>query len=63
MTEVGGDGVMVFDPEDEAGAAQAICDALRNKNSLTELGFQNAMRYSSEAMISGYESIYHSVVN
>lgn len=62
MTEVGGDGAVYFDPEDEDGAARVICDALRNKDSLTDLGFQNAMRFSTEAMISGYKRIYHSVV-
>lgn len=62
MTGVGGGGAVYFDPTDEAGAAQAIWNALRNRDKLTDLGLQNALRYSTEAMISGYENIYHSVV-
>lgn len=62
MTGVGGGGAVYFDPTDEASAAQAICDALQNRDRLTDLGLQNALRYSTEAMISGYENIYHSVV-
>jgi glycosyltransferase involved in cell wall biosynthesis len=61
MTEVGGDGAVYFYPKEEARAAQAICDAFRNRDSLIGLGLQNAMRYSFETMISGYESIYHFV--
>lgn len=58
MTDVGGDGAVYFDPEDEDGAARKICDSLKNKFQLIQRGFQNAANYSTKAMISGYINIY-----
>jgi glycosyltransferase involved in cell wall biosynthesis len=62
MTEVGGDGAMYFDPLDEAGTALIICSAIQNSASLTERGFLNAAKYSSEAMVASYLHIYEGIV-
>lgn len=63
MTEVGGSGAVYFDPEDESGAAEMIRNAIKKRDLLIESGYQNAVKYSADAMISGYIDTYHQVLN
>jgi glycosyltransferase involved in cell wall biosynthesis len=58
MTEIGGDGTVYFDPEDESGAAEIINSSIKNKFQLIQRGFQNAANYTTEDMISGYIAEY-----
>lgn len=58
MTEVGGDGAVYFDPEDETGAARMINNSIKNKSQLIQRGFRNAANYTAETMISGYIDEY-----
>ena len=58
MIEVGGDGAVYFDPEDETGAARIINSSIKNQSQLIQRGFQNAANYTTEDMISGYIAEY-----
>lgn len=58
MNEVGGDGAVYFDLEDESGAAEIISQALGNRASWIQLGHRNAMKYSADSMIQGYDRVY-----
>lgn len=62
MTEVGGKGAIYFDPADEDEAAKIIAAGLRKTMQMRLLGFENAKRYTKEAMISGYVNAYHSAM-
>jgi glycosyltransferase involved in cell wall biosynthesis len=62
MTEVGGDGALYIDPADEAVAAHTIAEALKDQQVLRKLGFLNVMRFSKEAMITGYLNAYMTVL-
>ena len=61
ITEVGGDGAVYFEPADEIGAAFIIREAVKNNVALKVCGYQNAMKYSAETMIHGYDSFYRSI--
>ena len=62
MTDVGGDGAVYFDPEDEDGAARKISNSIKNKSQLIQRGFQNAANYTTEDMICGYIAGYKQVL-
>ena len=62
MTEVGGDGAVYFDPEDETGAAMIINGSIKNKSQLIQRVFQNAANYTAEDKISGYIAEYQQVL-
>ncbi len=57
-TDVGGDGAVYFDPEDEIGAAEMINSSIKNTSRLIQSGFQDAATYTTEEMISGYIAKY-----
>ena len=64
--EVAGDAAMMRDVEDEEGFAEAILNLSSDAKLRTELiekGFQNALRYKPETMISNYLSFYERVLN
>lgn len=62
MTDVGGDGALYIDPDDEAGAACRIAEGLINRHPYREEGFMNATRFSNEGMITGYLDAYKFVL-
>jgi glycosyltransferase involved in cell wall biosynthesis len=58
MTEVGGDAAVYLDPADPSGAAAVIANSLDRIAQLRQAGLENVKRFSSEAMICSYSSIY-----
>lgn len=62
MTEVGGDAAVYFEPEDAAGAAQVIADHLADVAAISKRGCENAKRFSTEAMSTGYLAAIEQVV-
>jgi len=58
MTEVGGDGVAVFDPSDPDSAAAVVLDGLRDREALRGRGFANASRFKVSSMMDQYEIAY-----
>lgn len=62
IPEVGGAGAVYFDPEDEAGAARVIIQALTKRERLRVAGSQNAARYSVAAMMCAYLEAYRRVL-
>jgi glycosyltransferase involved in cell wall biosynthesis len=63
MTEVGGQGAIYFDVSDIRGAAATIAEAWGDRHLLIDRGLENAKRYTTEVMISGYMSAYRTVRN
>lgn len=61
MTEVGGQGAIFFDLSDVQGAAATIAGAWDDRDLLIGRGFENAKRYTTDEMISGYISAYRTV--
>ena len=64
--EVAGAAAMMRDVEDEAGFAEDIVNLSSDAElrvELIEKGFQNALRYKPETMISNYVSFYDRVLN
>ena len=64
--EVAGDAAMMRDVEDEEGFAEDIVNLSSDaklRAELIEKGFQNALRYKPETMISKYVSFYQQVLN
>lgn len=62
MTEVGGDAAVYIDPTDEVGAARTIAESLKDQQALRESGFLNVMRFSIDAMITGYLNAYRTAI-
>jgi glycosyltransferase involved in cell wall biosynthesis len=62
MTEVGGDTVVYVDPTDEVGAARTIAESLKDQQAVQKSGFLNVVRFSNEAMITGYLNAYKTVL-
>jgi hypothetical protein len=62
MTEVGGDGAVYIDPTDEVVAACTIAEALKDQQAFRKSGYLNVMRFSNEAMITGYLDAYMTVL-
>ncbi|MCR2830696.1 glycosyltransferase family 4 protein [Acidithiobacillus ferrooxidans] len=62
MTEVGGQGAIYFDVSDAQGAATTIAAAWGDRHVLIDRGLENATRYTTEAMISGYMNAYRAVL-
>ena len=58
MTEVGGEAAIYIDPEDPAGAAQRIVQALVDRPHWCAAGRENAQRFSTQTMIEGYLQRY-----
>ncbi len=63
MTEVAGDAAIFFDPADAAGAAEAICQGLAQRESLREAGFRNLARFSEDKIVSEYLAFYADIYN
>jgi len=63
MTDVGGQGAVYFDPEDEAGAAEIIINSIKSKCQLIQRGFQNAASHTAENMVSGYIDKYRQILS
>lgn len=61
MTDVGGEGAVYFDPEDELGAAREIAARLADRERMQARGAENAARYSRESMVAGYLDAYRRV--
>jgi glycosyltransferase involved in cell wall biosynthesis len=64
--EVGGEGALFFDVDDQTGFAQAIFRLASDsefRSALIEKGFQNLDRYQPETMISRYVSMYEQVLS
>ena len=58
MTEVGGNGAVYFDPENDTAAAEIITKERKNSTFWIKSGLRNAINYTAENMIKGYEQIY-----
>lgn len=54
MTEVGGEAAVYIDPLDPTGAADTIAAAFDRRNHWCAAGFENAKRFSIEAMVGRY---------
>jgi hypothetical protein len=50
------------DPSDEAGAAHAIAEGLKERNVHVSLGLENAKRFSTERMVQGYFDAYQTAL-
>ncbi len=61
MDEVGGAAAIHMDPCDPPTAAAAIAASLGRAAELRDLGVANAARFSSAAMLDGYERLYREV--
>lgn len=61
MSEVAGDGAVLFDPKDPAGAAAAIVRGLPDRDRLAQAGLANIKRFTLDAMIDGYDSLFREV--
>jgi glycosyltransferase involved in cell wall biosynthesis len=64
--EVGGEGALFFDVNDEAGFAGAIVRLANDsefRSALIEKGVENLWRYKPEIMTSRYISLYEQVLN
>lgn len=62
MTEVGGNAACYFDPETPVEAARTIADRLPHSQSMKEEGLLNAKRFSTNAMIANYVSLYERIL-
>jgi len=62
MTEVAGGTVILFDPDDPVGAAQAIAAGLRQREQLSEEGLKNVARFDEEKIVEEYRSLYASIL-
>lgn len=62
MTEVGGDAAIYIDPEDEAGAATIVVDAMTRRTALVQAGLQNVERFSGAQMVERYIDAYRAVL-
>lgn len=63
MNDVGGRAAIYIDPEDAAGAARIIAQNLDSAGKLRIASIENAARFSTSAMISGYVRLYGSLLN
>lgn len=63
MTEVGGDSAVYFDTFDEVGTAKNILQELPKKDVWRNQGLKNAVKYSTESMLSVYLDTYKKVVH
>lgn len=61
MSEIAGEGAILIDPEDEEGAARTIAGRMGEADVLRQAGWQNLKRFSTEAMMEKYASVYESV--
>ncbi|MBA3939126.1 MAG: glycosyltransferase, partial [Planctomycetes bacterium] len=61
LTEVGGEAAVHLDPCDPPAAAAAIAASLERVAELRRLGLANAARFSTAAMLDGYERLYREV--
>jgi hypothetical protein len=61
MDEVGGTAAVYVDPEKPEEAAVAAVRALEKPGEWREASLRNAARFSSNAMINGYLSLYEKV--
>jgi glycosyltransferase involved in cell wall biosynthesis len=64
--EVGGEGALFFDVEDEAGFANAIVQLANDaafRGALIEKGVENLSRYEPALMISRYVSLYEQILS
>jgi glycosyltransferase involved in cell wall biosynthesis len=62
MTENSGSAAVFFDPLNETVAARIIWKAIQHKALLQERGYQNAMKFSTEIMISDYVDYYRQII-
>lgn len=58
MDEVGGNAAIYVDPENTGLAAASIIGTFGKLSTMSELGLQNAARFSNSAMIDDYVSLY-----
>lgn len=62
MNDVGGPAAIYFDPEDVAAAAEVLAQNLGSATRLHTASMENAARFTTSAMISGYVTIYESLL-
>lgn len=58
MRTIGGGGAIAFDPHDAEAAAATVAEALPRLESLRRAALENAARFTTEAMLAGYERAY-----
>lgn len=63
MTEVGGNAAIYFDPSDEFSAAKSISKTIRNNSNMRMHGYNNAIKFSTKKMISGYIDCYRLILS
>lgn len=59
--DVAGSAAIYIDPADPAGAADAIASALTRREHWRQASLNNAVRFSTKAMIGAYARWYHQV--
>jgi glycosyltransferase involved in cell wall biosynthesis len=62
MTEVAGEAAIFFNPEDAAGAANAIRDGLVHREALRAAGLHNVERFAEGKIVEQYRDFYASVL-
>ncbi|MDG6998397.1 MAG: glycosyltransferase family 4 protein [Nitrososphaerota archaeon] len=62
MIEIGGGGAVYVDPNDSAGAARVIADALGRTDGMVHLGYGNAKKFSASAMVDRYLELYDKIL-
>lgn len=61
MMEVGGPGAVYFDATDPSAAAAAVIEGLERRERMVVQGFENARRFSADAMIEAYAELYRAI--
>jgi glycosyltransferase involved in cell wall biosynthesis len=62
MSEIAGNGAIVIDPRDPAGAASAILAGLSRRDQMREAGFANLTRFSQEQIVDQYCAVYERLI-
>lgn len=63
MSEIGADAAKYFDPKNPAEAARIVVEGLDDRPGMVERGLVNGAKYSQEAMVESYLSLYDKVIS
>jgi len=66
LAEVAGDGALLVDPTDLAGAVEALVQALTDAgviNTLRERGYKNVARFEKPSWMAAYRKLYNEILS
>lgn len=63
MSEIGADAAKFFDPKDPVAAAKIVVEGLHDRDGMVRRGLVNGAKYSQEAMVESYLSLYDQVIS